>query len=126
MSLKSDTALDDGFCRLMEKTCHNLVNMCKCNMKELLSIVLIVILNLSALNASIWIKNVKQYSPEAATVGVKCLSLMSTFYFKDKSVSRSKSMVVAFTKNLTIPADNIQRRYLKWAHHAIAHGELDE
>lgn len=124
--LKSDTALDDLQVKWKQETCHALVDFGKCNMKELFWIVFIVVLNLNYSNASIWIKNVKQYGPEAATVGVKCLSLMSTFYFKDKSVSRSKTMVVAYTKNLTIPADNIQRLYLKWVHQAIAHNELDE
>lgn len=78
-------------------------------------------------NASIWIKNVKSYGPSAIEIGVKCLSTMSKFYFKDASTfEKSKILVVTFTRNLSIPADNIQKSYLKWVHEAILNGEINE
>lgn len=77
-------------------------------------------------DASIWIKNVKSYGPSAANVGVKCLSIMSKLYLKERTITRSRTMVVAYTQNLSIPADNIQRLYLKWMHEAIIYNELDE
>lgn len=77
-------------------------------------------------NASIWIKNVISYGPSAANVGVTCLSKMSQLYLNDATLTRSRTLVVAYTRNLSIPADNIQRMYLKWLHEAIIYGELDE
>lgn len=88
-----------------------------------------LLFNLSITNASIWIKNVKSYGPSAITVGVKCLSTMSKLYFTDASSSsstKSKILVVAFTRDLSIPADNIQKSYLKWVHQAILGDEMDK
>lgn len=76
--------------------------------------------------ASIWIKNVKLYGPTAAQVGVNCLAIMSKLYSKEYTMTRSRIMVVSYTRNLSIPADNIQRLYLKWVHEAIISNELDE
>lgn len=76
--------------------------------------------------ASIWIKNVISYGPSAANVGVKCLSKMSQLYLNGVTITRSRTLVVSYTRNLSIPADNIQRLYLKWLHEAIIYGELDE
>lgn len=76
--------------------------------------------------ASIWIKNVKLYGPTAAQVGVNCLATMSKLYLKEYTMPRSRIMVVSYTRNLSIPADNIQRLYLKWVHEAIISNELDE
>lgn len=75
-------------------------------------------------NASIWIKNVKFYSPAATAVGVKCLATMTKFYLKDPTLTRAGNLVVAINRNLTIPADNVQRYYLRWIHPAIASGEI--
>lgn len=94
---------------------------------SLLQFCIFLLLNLSNSNASIWIKNVKSYGPSAIAVGVKCLSTMSKFYFKDSSTfGKSKILVVSFTRNLSIPADNIQKSYLKWAHEALLNGEMNE
>lgn len=90
------------------------------------SVWLFLLLSISGINASIWIKNVKSYGPSAAANGVKCLITMSKFYLKDPSITRSQNLVVSFTRNLTVPADNIQRSYLKWMHQAIAKQEMNK
>lgn len=85
---------------------------------------IILLLLLDKLQASIWIKDVKSYGPSQATNGVECLSAMSKLYFKDSSLSRDKILVVSFTQNLSIPADNIQKSYLRWVHEAFLNGEM--
>lgn len=95
-------------------------------MKSIHVVILIFLCIVRCGNASIWIKNVISYGPSAANVGVKCLSKMSQLYLNDVTLTRSRTLVVAYTRNLSIPADNIQRLYLKWLHEAIIYGELDE
>lgn len=95
-------------------------------MEYIFSVLFSIILTLNQLNASIWIKNVKSYGPSTAAVGVKCLSLMTKLYLKDQTLSRSRTMVVGYTRNLSVPADSIQRNYLKWVHKAIVDGDIDE
>lgn len=88
------------------------------------SICILVCIILTHSNASIWIKNVKHYGPAATAVGVKCLATMTKFYLKDPTLTRAGNLVVAFSRNLTIPADNVQRYYLRWIHAAITSGEV--
>lgn len=83
-------------------------------------------LSLDGSTASIWIKNVQSYGPSATVVGVKCLSTLTRYYFKEKTLTRARDMVVSYNVNLTTPADNIQRLFLKWLHNAIVVGEIDE
>lgn len=99
---------------------------CCTTMKNTFLIVFVLLCISLKCNASIWIKNVKSYGPTAAQVGAQCLSLMSKYYFKEKELTRSRTMVVSYTRNLSIPADNIQRLYLNWVHEAIISSELDE
>lgn len=89
-------------------------------------LVIFLSLNLNASDASIWIKNVKAYGPTAAAHGVKCLSIMTKYYLKKPQLSRTRNLVVSYTRNLSIPADNVQLLYLKWIHGAILNGEMDE
>lgn len=77
-------------------------------------------------HASIWIKNVKSYGPSAAIIGADCLSTLTKFYLKDPSLTRSRNLVISYSQNLTVPADNIQRLFLQWIHEAIVRGEVDE
>lgn len=127
---KSETTSNDPhtyICRQISEKCHFLFEsrLC-CIMKNIFWIVFLFLSLSSMCTASIWIKNVKSYGPTAAQNGVKCLSLMSQFYFKEKSPPRSRTMVVSYTRNLSIPAENIQRLYLKWVHEAIISNEMDE
>lgn len=51
---------------------------------------------------------------------------MTKYYFRSPLLTRSKNMVMAYARDLTRPAENIQRMYLLWVHDAILHGELAE
>lgn len=96
-------------------------------MKRLIpGICFLLLVSLSHSNASIWIKNVKSYGPSASAFGVKCLTTMTKLYLKEPSLSRSRNLVVSYIQNLTIPADNVQRLFLKWIHEAIVQGDVDE
>lgn len=88
--------------------------------------ILIVFSSFNSANASIWIKNIKAYGPTAAAHGVQCLSTMTKYYLKEPTLSRTRNLVVSYTQNLSVPADNLQRLYLKWIHRAISSGEVDE
>lgn len=107
---------------------HVTYNFRQCNiMKSLIpSICFLLLVSLSHSNASIWIKNVKSYGPSASAFGVKCLTTMTKLYLKEPSLSRSRNLVVSYIQNLTIPADNVQRLFLKWIHEAIVQGDVDE
>lgn len=95
-------------------------------MKVLLNVCIFLIWIVYNSESTIWIKNIKSYGPSTAHFGAKCLSTMSKFYLKDQSSPRARNLVVSYTRNLTIPADNIQRLFLKWIHEAIVRGEIDE
>lgn len=93
----------------------------------LLHLYIFLLFNLGISNGSIWIKNVKSYGPSAIAAGLNCLSTVSKCYFESASTStRTKILVVSFTRDLSIPADSIQKSYIKWAHGAILRGEMNE
>lgn len=76
--------------------------------------------------SSIWIKNIKSYGPASTIAGKNCLAIMTKYYFRSPLLTRSKNMVMAYAHDLTLPAENIQRKYLLWVHEAILEGELTE
>lgn len=86
-----------------------------------------LLLNFGNSNASIWIKNVQLYGSATIAIGTKCLSTISKYYFEDEStLTRSKILVVSFTRNLSTPANDIQKSYLLWVHEAILNGEMNK
>lgn len=76
--------------------------------------------------SSIWIKNIKSYGPASTTSGKNCLAIMTKYYFQSPFLTRTQNMVMAYARDLTLPAENIQRKYLLWVHDAIFEGELTE
>lgn len=86
---------------------------------------MIAVVGIPTADTSIWIKNIKFYSPASANAGKNCLAIMSKYYFRSPLL-RSKNMVMAYAHDLTLPAENIQRNYLWWVHEAIIEGQLTE
>lgn len=76
-------------------------------------------------HSTIWIKNVRSQGPAAAIAGTKCLATFTQYYFWDSSVTRTKNMVVSYTRSISSPAKEIQQQYLEWLHHIIAGGDME-
>lgn len=89
-------------------------------------LILIAVIIIGNVNASIWIKNVKSYGPSATIAAKNCLAIMTKYYFREPTLSRSQNLVVVYAKNLSVPAENIQNSYLSWVHAAIYDGEITE
>lgn len=95
-------------------------------MNEMFRIYLIFICLLWMVEGTIWIKNVKSYGPAATLAGKNCLAVMTKYYFRSPTLARTQNLLIAYARDLTIPAENIQRSYLSWIHEAILDGELTE
>lgn len=89
-------------------------------------LIVLVIEHKNLANCSIWIKNVKSFGPSSTLAGTKCLTTLTRYYFQEPESKRVKNLVMSYTRNMSTPAENIQRMYLSWIHHALASGNLTE
>lgn len=77
-------------------------------------------------STAIQMKNLRSYGALSTRHATNCLATLSDYYFRDSEKSEIQNIVVTYTGNLSIPADNIQLSYLKWIHQAIITGDMDK
>lgn len=88
-------------------------------------IVALLVIFLRNAQSTIWIKNIRSQGPAAAIAGTKCLATLSKYYFYDPSVTRTKNLVISYTRHISSPANEIQQQYLEWLHQIIADGDME-
>lgn len=88
-------------------------------------VVALLVIFLRNTQSTIWIKNIRSQGPAAAIAGTKCLATLSKQFFYDPSVTRTKNLVISYTRHISSPANEIQQQYLEWLHQIIADGDME-
>lgn len=89
------------------------------------SLCLVLILTvLMKSSTAIQMRNLRSYGALSTRMATNCLATLSKYYFRDPVKSEIQNIVVTYTRNLSIPADNMQLSYLTWIHQAILSGEM--
>lgn len=90
-----------------------------------LLVIYVSLAQIQVVYSTIWIKNLRLQGLAAATAGKECLATLTKGYFYSENSTRPKNIVVTYTYNISLPASEIQQRYLTWLHHSIVKGEID-